>query len=271
MPRPRKPAANLPPHIDPDRIPKGVYWSAAGRYWTVTETLPNGRPICTLFQASPQWRELSPSTRKDYTYSRQVLTSWPTRVRGQTVGQLPARGFSRPLVQRLVDAIAITGPSKAAHARRYLSRVWEWAANRGFVTGTNPAMGIDMPKERKRRRLPSPTAMAAIIQLAHQRGQRPPGTPGSGPAYLWAVAEIAYLCRLRGIEVVTLTDANATPEGLRTNRRKGSRDNIVSWTPRLQAAWQSPPIPMRPDQRPLVVSRDGHALRNKPAATAPSR
>lgn len=31
----------------------------------------------------------------------------------------------------------------------------------------------------------------------------------------------------RGIEVLTLTDAHLLPDGVKTNRRKGSRDNIV--------------------------------------------
>lgn len=51
--------------------------------------------------------------------------------------------------------------------------------------------------------------------------------------------ELAYLCRLRGIEVVTLTDENELESGILTNRRKGSRDNIVRWTPRLRKAWEN--------------------------------
>jgi hypothetical protein len=35
--------------------------------------------------------------------------------------------------------------------------------------------------------------------------------------------ELAYLYRLRGIEVVTLRDANELQERILTNRRKGSR------------------------------------------------
>ena len=48
---------------------------------------------------------------------------------------------------------------------------------------------------------------------------------------------MAYLCRLRAIEVVTLRESAASETGLLTNRRKGSRDNIVAWTPRLRVAW----------------------------------
>jgi hypothetical protein len=91
---------------------------------------------------------------------------------------------------------------------------------------------------------------------------------------LWIIMEIAYLCRLRGIEVVTLTDAHVTDQGLRTNRRKGSRDNIVGWTPRLRAAidaaqqrradiWQRRcrALPMLAERRALIVSRTGAPLR----------
>ena len=51
--------------------------------------------------------------------------------------------------------------------------------------------------------------------------------------------ELAYPCRLRGTEVVNLTHANELEEGILTNRRKGSRDNIVRWTPRLRGIWDS--------------------------------
>ncbi|HEY0335591.1 MAG TPA: hypothetical protein VGC74_18130 [Stenotrophomonas sp.] len=84
---------------------------------------------------------------------------------------------------------------------------------------------------------------------------------------------IAYHCRLRGIEAVTLTDAHATPEGIRSNRRKGSRDNVTAWSPELRAAWallvdlrkqaadrQRLAIPVRAKDRYLVVSETGKRL-----------
>lgn len=93
--------------------------------------------------------------------------------------------------------------------------------------------------------------------------------------------EIAYLCRLRGIEVITLTDANALKEGILTNRRKGSRNNIVTWTPRLCSAWDAA-IAMRtriwekrktvvnlaPDQRPIIVNSGGRPLSKSELDTA---
>lgn len=123
--------------------------------------------------------------------------------------------------------------------------------------------------------------MMAAIAYAQACGALPTRTKGSQPPYLWAVAEIAYLCRLRGIEVVTLTDANGLKEGVLTNRRKGSRDNIVTWTPRLRAAWDAliarrtkiwaakrVATPMRAEDRLLVVQEDGSALARRVLGTA---
>lgn len=320
--RPRKAAANLPAHIDGTKIPAGIYWDARRQHWYVRAENSRGGAsskrvagadarlselhalaeeragvdrstlnwLCREFERSPQFAELSASTRKDYTYCRAVLCDWKTRA--GKFGDLVATRITRPLVQRLVDAIAagterdaagqlVPTPSKAAHVRRYLSRVWEWGANRGHAPAQNPATGIDQPSERKRRRLPEPSIMAAFVRFAHARGQLKYSAEGALPPYLWAVAEIAYLCRLRGVEVVTLTEAAAEADGLRTNRRKGSRDNIVRWTPRLRAAWDSliarrdkiwtakhTPIPLRADQRPVVIATDGQRLSKSALDTA---
>jgi hypothetical protein len=93
--------------------------------------------------------------------------------------------------------------------------------------------------------------------------------------------EIAYRCHLRGIEVLDLTDADATAEHLVTNRRKGSRSTRWEWTPALRAAWDAAiayrtavwdasrrPVPMRAELRPLIVSQGGEALRKSSFDTA---
>jgi len=199
----------------------------------------------------------------------------PTRL-GGTFGDLTTKRITSAVVQRLVDRIADEGtPSKANAVLRYLGRLFRWGRNRGYCED-NPAHGVEHARERERRRLPEGPIMAKLIAHAQATGNDYPrrGQRGSCPTYLWIVMELAYLCRLRGIEVVTLTDANARPEGILTNRRKGSRNNIVAWTPRLKAAWQAAvdrratiwerrgrAVPMQPEHRPLIVSRDGDALR----------
>jgi hypothetical protein len=239
------------------------------------------RALCEAFEESPQFRKLAKATRTDYIYCRGVVVDLKTKL-GKPFGDLVTRKIKRPLVQLLIDAIAggterdatgalIPTPSKAVHVQRYLSRLFEWGANRGF-NDVNPAEGIELPAERKLRRLPEAQAMTDLVAFARARaGTR--GKTGSVAPYLWATIEIAYMLRLRGIEVTTLTDAHALDQGLMTNRRKGSRDNITTWTPRLREAWdyliklrsetwakKKFPVPMRADQRFLVVTLSGDPI-----------
>jgi site-specific recombinase XerD len=85
--------------------------------------------------------------------------------------------------------------------------------------------------------------------------------------------ELAYQARLRGIEVLTLTDAHNIGEELLTNRRKGSRDNLVRKGEQLTAAiealedyrvkvWErrNRPTPSRAADRYLFVGEDGDPL-----------
>lgn len=112
-----------------------------------------------------------------------------------------------------------------------------------------------------------------MIQFAQERGQLSTTAPGSVSPYLWALMEIAYLCRLRGIEVLTLTEANGLEAGIQTNRRKGRRDNVVRWNDRLRNAWAAAiavrnarwkkkgrAVPLDPARRPLFVGTGGDAL-----------
>ena len=85
--------------------------------------------------------------------------------------------------------------------------------------------------------------------------------------YVWPAMEIAYLCRMRLSEVPDLTDVNELLEGLLIKRRKGSRDKITEWNPRLRSAWdfavstrnrilaeRKQPHPIRAEDRHIIVS-----------------
>lgn len=312
--RPRQVNPNIPAHIDQAKLPADVYFDHrwGGAWYTLSRNADGKRRrknianvkatladlhrrmeelrgaddrgtidwLCGLFQKSEQYKVLSAGTRADYDYCRATLQKRKDRA-GAALSTWPVTSFTAPVIQRLVDAIAKTHPSKANHVLRYLRRLLRWGGNRGHCAKINPADGIEAARERKRRQLPDGDVMVAMIAYAVACGALPTRTKGSQPPYLWAVAEIAYLCRLRGIEVVTLSDANGTNEGILTNRRKGSRDNVVRWTPRLRAAWDAlaerrtkiwdgkrTPVPMRAEDRPLVVAEDGSALRRGVLKTA---
>lgn len=127
--------------------------------------------------------------------------------------------------------------------------------------------GIETPTEKKNRKMPNDDTYKKILSFAQERGNRMSGMKGTCPQYLWIIMELAYLCRLRGIEVDSLTDANATKEGILSNRRKGSNDNITIWNSRLRGAWaaaigcrqsiwdkRKSPIPIRPEDRFIFIS-----------------
>jgi hypothetical protein len=141
---------------------------------------------------------------------------------------------------------------------------------------TNPAKGAKQVKERKRHGMPTLSAYNAVLNFARERGALQPYVKGSAPPYLWPLLEIKYLCRMRSIEVVRLTEAHASEIGLYVARTKGSNDNIVKWTPRLKAAWDAAlaararilarrsnrarPVPIRPEQRFIFLCASGTRL-----------
>ena len=303
--RKRKHNPHIPAHIDQAAVPAAVFYDYRGRgtWYTLsrdeagkqrrqniapsTATLSELHRImeerdgidreslnylCQQYHDSAKFKRLSPRTQDDYTWSREVLVNIPTKLQ-KPLGELAVRKFTPALIQRIIDSIADQGtPSKAAHALRYLRLVMQWGRNRGYLD-TNPALGIEAPIERKQRRLPSPAVMKCLIDRAREFGALKRGQKGAVPPYLSYVMELAYLCRLRGIEVVTLTDANELAEGVLTNRRKGSRDNVVRWTPRLRAAWNAAKArraqvwadrgtegPITPEKRYIIVAEHGGAL-----------
>jgi site-specific recombinase XerC len=310
--RKRKHNPLIPKHIDQSALPKDVYFDhrGEGRWYRLAfneagrRTRQNlcsakttlaelhklieeldGHDTASLdylfeqFHASPQLKRLSLKTQEDYAYCREILSNLPTKL-DMPLGQLAARKFTAPMIQRIIDKLAESGPSKAAHCLRYLRRVMQWGRNRGYMDD-NPAKGLESPQERKQRRLPDTVVMNALIQRAQQRGQLKRGQAGACSPYLWIAMELSYLCRLRLIETITLTDANERPEGILTNRRKGSRDNIVGWTPRLRAAWNAAKalraetwekrktaVNLQPARRPIIVGTSGRALTKSGLDTA---
>jgi integrase len=304
--RKRRHNPEIPAHIDQTRLPANIYFDHRnnGVWYTLStdeggnrrrKNVASGKALLsdlhrimeekravgrgTLqwlsaeFLNSPQFKALSKSTRDDYTVHAAVLNEFPTKL-GKPLGALDVDKFTEPLVQRIVDKIAGQGtPAKAVHCLRYLRRLLNWGRNRGFNQFILPSRVIELPEQRKRRRLPHPAVMANLIRFAAERGQRVRGEKGAVAAYLWSLMDVAYLCRLRGIEAVTLTDAQIGEDGVRTNRRKGSRDNVVRWTPRLRAAidaalarreaiWtkKKMPVPLAADKRFLFVAAHGGVL-----------
>jgi site-specific recombinase XerC len=290
----------IPGHIEQKKLPTGIYWNRRDRYWYTIAGKPAKRTrvaegdalmsdlhkameavrgvktdtleyLLAKFDASAHFRNLSQATRDGYTYSHNALKAHPTKL-GIPFSELPLSAITLPLVQRLVDDIAETFPTKANAVKRYLSVAFSWGMRRGHCA-SNPAKGVAQAKEKRDHRMPQVDTMRAFSDLLRARGALPSRRKGSVTPYMWACASLAYLCRMRGVEVRNLTDASVTTEGLMVVRVKGSRPTLVKWSQELREAvdwlvarrtevWgqKRMPIPMRAEARPLVISEDGVAV-----------
>lgn len=296
--RPRKHNPSIPPAIDQSRIPAGVYWDPSGNgRWYVFEDrdgkrgtkviAQRGASLAELFaimetaagaaqrgtvqyvvdryMGSLDFKKLSPRAKHDYEYFLKQACTFQTQ-KGP-LGHLVVDRTSPPIYARIRDKVAASTPSKANAWLRRLKGAFAWGVQDGCCR-TNPCAGVRMAPEVGKTGMPELATMRAVQAFATERAALPRNIEGHLAPYLAPFMEIAYQCRLRAIEVLTLTDANLTTEGLLSNRRKGSRDNITRWTPGLRAAvaalkkyresvWDGHATPL---SRPLIVAESGDTL-----------
>jgi integrase len=295
--RPRVKFQSLPKHIEANKIPSGLYWRATahGGVWyrlvdgkrenVATETATQGDlfaimeyaenlagsvdRVCTEFHKSLEFRDLAKGTKRNYNLIFKFISKYPTKL-GIPFGMLQVDRISTPIVQRLIETIGRETPSKANHLQRYLGRTFAWGKRSGYCK-TNPAKGVRQVKEAKKNTMPELAIASRLLSFVLERGKLAPHTKGSVAPYLFGVIELAYACRLRGIEVISLTDADKRTDGIYCRRTKGSLDNVTKWNERMRIAWdsldairaiarESKPVPMRPEARWLVVGQSGEPL-----------
>lgn len=304
----------IPAHIDQNKLPDRCYWDNNGNgHWYTKFFDENGKQrrkriagrdallselysiieswdgddhgtfrwIANKYFESSAFKALVKSTRADYQYSFDVVASFDTKINIK-LADVPLKNWDTPLIQKFVDLIS-EHPTKAKHVHGFIRRVFSWSKPRGYVTN-NPAIGVQLPKQRRLQRLPSKRAYNALVNYAKQHGTHGQKISGSCPHYIWPVMELEYLCRLRGVEARSLTDANLVDQGLLVFRRKGSKANITEFNDRLSKAinylqsareeiWQERkfPIPLKPEQRFLIVNTLGENLKKSAYQSAWNR
>lgn len=240
--------------------------------------------VIDLFERSLTFCQLADSTQRHYRDYAAAIKVFPLK-NGSALGEAIVDRLTPGVIRRLIDLIAQGSPggvadlgatpgypTKANHWLRYLRRVFGWAREHDHVK-SNPAAGVKQVKEKRDHRMPELEVFRRVQVYARACGELGAREKGALPSYLWCAMELAYQARLRGIEVLTLTDAHDTGIELMTNRRKGSRDNLVRKGDQLTVAisvlqerraaiWarRGLPIPLRPESRPLFVGEDGQRL-----------
>lgn len=185
--------------------------------------------LCNEYLASPRFAKRAPSTRRDYESCRKSICKSITKD-GRVFGTVPARSITPGALQRYLDKRGQQSESRANREISFLGAVFQYGYVREFVKN-NPARGLEKFELEPRQRYVTDAEYEAVH--------------GRAPEWLQLCMEFAYLCRLRRGEVIgpDLRDAHGVvvglhrehvlDEGLRVIRSKGSKTQIITWTPRL--------------------------------------
>jgi integrase len=186
--------------------------------------------------SSPYFSRRAITTQREYRrYARRILD---TRLKdGRIFGDIRAKRITPGVIRRYMDMRAKSAPVMANRELEFLSVVFGFGYERDYVS-VNPAKGVKPQPERPRTRYVTDAEYQAVYDRA---------TP-----YVQIAMELAYLCRLRRGEIIGPdprdVDSNEPPKyeglqrkhvlqkGLHVIRAKGSKEQIIAWTPRLRAA-----------------------------------
>lgn len=115
-------------------------------------------------------------------------------------------------------------PVAGNHEVSLISVAWNWALERDLVKQPNPCSVVKRNREASRTRYVTEKEYKIAYELA---GRYP---------YLQPAMEMAYLCRMRRIEILNAKRSQILENGFDTLRTKGSRDAITLWSDRLRKA-----------------------------------
>jgi integrase len=177
------------------------------------------RWLLSEYHGSKKFKSLKPKTQEDYEGYQRIITAYPM-ASGKPFGGARIEKIKRTAIQKYLDKYH--APTSANRHIQYIKAAWNWAANRYEHIPENPCVGVELNTETARTRYVEPQEYAAIHALT------------SGWV-TWAM-ELAYICRARRMEILSLRVSDILPEGLRLERGKKSKGEITKWTPRLRAA-----------------------------------
>ncbi|MDA3922721.1 MAG: hypothetical protein PF501_18895 [Salinisphaera sp.] len=172
------------------------------------------------FIKSAHFRELADSTQAMYKRNARTIESASIKG-GRKFGEIPIKGLTPGVFRKYMDRRSEDAYVQANRELSFIKSAFAWAYERDMVTG-NPAAKVKKNKE---------TPRDKYVEDAEYLFVRDRATP---PIY--AAMELAYLCRARINEVLKFDRAMIRDEGLLLERSKGSKTQLIGWTPRLREA-----------------------------------
>lgn len=188
------------------------------------EKIKNLRWLLDSYRTSPQFKKLAVRTQRDRGAMIDRICAYKMK-NGRQFGQAEINAITPGAMRKYLDARERdNAPVAGNREMAIISVAWNWALERDLTLLVNPCNVVKPNEEKPRDRYVTDKEYAAAYELA---GRYP---------YLQPAMELAYLCRMRRIEVLDAKRSQILDEGFDTLRTKGSRDAITLWSDRLRAA-----------------------------------
>ncbi|NHB94436.1 tyrosine-type recombinase/integrase [Photorhabdus cinerea] len=166
--------------------------------------------LVKAFFISPDFTDLSAETQKDYhKYSNKLLPVF---------GKMLPDNIKPEHIRKYMDKRGLKSKVQANREKSFLSGVYRWAYERGFVKG-NPCKGVRQFKEKVRDRYITDDEYNALYSVS--------------PPVVKVAMELAYLCCARQKDVLAMTYAQISDTGIFIKQSKTAVAQIKGWTERL--------------------------------------
>lgn len=190
------------------------------------------------YMNSPKFKSLVPESQRKARSLKRIIDH-PLMLDGfqKTLADVKIYNMTKPRLHAIASvrlaeyqAAGKKGVVQVNKETTFLSTALTWCVNYIADIGINenPLTGYKREKETPDTRLVTDEEYAIQYDIA-----------GSIRIWLQPCIELTYLLATRGIETLDLKLSDCTEEGIVVTRRKGSDDNIILWTPRLRAAYES--------------------------------
>lgn len=208
---------------------------------------------------SQDYKNLSAlSIRDGLRHAKQIINTQMSS--GSKFGEIAFNMITTGTLQKYLDRRSEIAPVAGNKEIGFLSTVYNWHKRRDNVTH-NPSEGVKKNKTRPRDRYVSDKEYEAALTIAKT----------TQSSYILPLMELAYLCRARRVELLNMRKDQITPQGLLLKRAKGSKTQIIGWTPRLKKAVELCQTKERINSVWLIHDKNGQPIRDETFKTAWNR
>ena len=189
--------------------------------------------ICNAYLKSEDFREKKPATQKSYLILSKSILNHSLKINGKksTLADMQLNSLTKPIMNKIRNKRLDTNRARGNDGRvlinrevAFLSTAIKWGLDEmpELPKIINPLNKIKKFKEEPNERYVTDEEMNIQCKEAEYIMD-----------YLPLLIRLSYLIGARGAETATLMYSDCVQDGLDVARLKGSKDNIIAWSPSL--------------------------------------